>query len=78
MTGTFRFASLGKAMAIGETVGYIQIVADHNTDQVLGANMMGPHVTDLIHEMAVAIRHGITVPQIRRHHPRAPHHGGGA
>jgi dihydrolipoamide dehydrogenase len=64
VTGTFRFGLLGKAMALGETVGYIQIVADHDTDLVLGANMMGQHVTDLIHEVALAMRHGITARQL--------------
>lgn len=64
ITGTFRLGASGKAMAIGEAVGYIQIIADHKTDKVLGANMMGPHVTDLIHEIAVAIKNGLTVRQI--------------
>jgi len=64
VTGTFRLGSSGKALAIGEAVGYIQIVADHNTDKVLGANMMGPHVTDLIHEIGVAIKNDLTVKQI--------------
>ena len=64
VTGTYRFASLGKAMAFGETVGFIQIVADHDTDRILGAHMMGPHVTDLIHEVAIAMRHGITARQL--------------
>ncbi len=64
ITGTFRLGAAGKALAIGEAVGYIQIVADRNTDKVLGANMMGPHVTDLIHEIAVAIKNDLTVRQI--------------
>ena len=64
ITGTFRLGASGKAMAIGEAVGYIQIIADNKTDKVLGANMMGPHVTDLIHEIAVAIKNGLTVRQI--------------
>ena len=64
ITGTFRLGAAGKALAIGEAVGYIQLVADRNTDKVLGANMMGPHVTDLIHEIAVAIKNDLTVRQI--------------
>ena len=64
ITGTFRLGAAGKALAIGEAVGYIQLVADSNTDKVLGANMMGPHVTDLIHEIAVAIKNDLTVRQI--------------
>src|SRR5664279_3344562 len=64
VTGTFRLGASGKAMAIGEDVGYIQIVADEKTDKILGANMMGPHVTDLIHEIAVAVRKGLTVKDV--------------
>jgi len=64
ITGTFRLGAAGKALAIGEAQGYIQIVADEATDKVIGANMMGPHVTDLIHEIAVAIKNGLTVKQI--------------
>ncbi len=64
VTGTFRLGAAGKALAIGEAQGYIQIVADEATDKVIGANMMGPHVTDLIHEIAVAIKNGLTVKQI--------------
>lgn len=64
ITGTFRLGASGKALAIGEAQGYIQIIADKATDKVLGANMMGPHVTDLIHEIAVAVRNGLTVKDI--------------
>jgi dihydrolipoamide dehydrogenase len=64
ITGTYRFAALGKALAIGEDVGYVQLVADKETDLLLGANMMGPHVTDVIHEVALAVQNGLTVKQL--------------
>lgn len=64
VTGTYRFAALGKALAMGEDVGYVQLVADKETDLLLGANMMGPHVTDVIHEVAVAVQNGLTVKQL--------------
>ncbi|MCZ7662131.1 MAG: dihydrolipoyl dehydrogenase [Thermoleophilia bacterium] len=64
VTGTFRLGAAGKALAIGEAQGYIQIIADQKTDKVIGANMMGPHVTDLIHEIAVAVRNGLTVREV--------------
>ena len=64
ITGTFRFGALGKALALGEDTGYVQIVADKATDRVLGAVMMGPHVTDLVHEVAVAVHCGLTVRQL--------------
>ncbi len=64
LTGTYRFPALGKAIAIGEDVGYVQIIADEATDLVLGACMMGPHVTDIIHEIALAVQNGLTVAQL--------------
>ncbi len=64
VTGTYRFPALGKAVAMGEDVGYIQLVADRKSDLLLGANMMGPHVTDLIHEVAVALQNGLSVRQL--------------
>ena len=68
------WARRARRMAIGEAVGYIQIVADKSTDKIIGANMMGPHVTDLIHEIAVAITQRPDRQGRRRHHPRPPHH----
>ncbi len=64
ITGTYRFAALGKAIAMGEDVGYVQLTADKETDLLLGANMMGPHVVDVIHEVAVALQNGMTVTKL--------------
>ncbi len=64
VTGTYRLAALGKAMAMGEETGYVQLIADKETDLLLGASMMGAHVTDVIHEVAVAIQNGLTVSQV--------------
>jgi dihydrolipoamide dehydrogenase len=64
VTGTYRFPALGKAVAMGEDVGYVQLIADKETDLILGASMMGPHVTDVIHEVAVAVQNGLTVSQL--------------
>ena len=64
VTGTYRFSALGKAIAMGEEAGYVQLVADKKTDLLLGANMMGPHVTDVIHEIAVALQAGMTVTRL--------------
>jgi dihydrolipoamide dehydrogenase len=64
VTGTYRFPALGKALAIGEGVGYVQLVADAKDDRLLGASMMGPHVTELIHEVAVALQNGLRARQL--------------
>lgn len=62
--GRFAFAALGKAMCIGETTGMVKVVADAQTDRVLGVGMVGPHATELIAEGVVAVRHGLTAAQL--------------
>ena len=64
VTGTYRFPALGKAIAMGEDVGYVQLVVDKETDTILGASMMGPHVTDVIHEVAIAVQNRLSVTQL--------------
>ncbi len=63
-TAKFQFTALGKAMIINDTTGFVKVVADKKTDKVLGVSMIGPEVTDLIHEMVLAIHMGVTVSQI--------------
>lgn len=62
--GKFPFAALGKAMAINETVGFCKIIADANTDQVLGIHIIGPHATDLIAEASPALTLEITAHEL--------------
>ncbi|MEK7220231.1 MAG: FAD-dependent oxidoreductase, partial [candidate division NC10 bacterium] len=62
--GRFNFAALGKAMCIGETAGMVKVVADAQTDKVLGAGIVGPHATDIIAEGVLAVRHGLTAAQV--------------
>lgn len=52
--GKFQFRAIGKALVYGESDGFVKIVADADTDDVLGVHMVGPHVTDLISEGALA------------------------
>ncbi len=53
-TGKFPFRAIGKALVYGEVDGFVKIVADAEREDVLGVHMMGPHVTDLISEGALA------------------------
>ncbi|WP_210365859.1 dihydrolipoyl dehydrogenase [Bacillus sp. REN3] len=52
--GKFSFKAIGKALVYGETDGFVKIVADKNTDDILGVHMIGPHVTDMISEAGLA------------------------
>ena len=64
--GKFPFAALGKAMAMGETEGFVKILADAATDQVLGVHIIGPHATDLIAEAVPAMLLECTARELGR------------
>jgi len=65
-TGEYPFAALGRAMAAGDTAGFVKWVVDADTDQLLGASAVGPHATELIAEAAVAIRAELTAAELGR------------
>lgn len=54
--GQFPFIANGRARAMGETSGFIKVLADEKTDRVLGVHMMGPHVSELISEAVMAMK----------------------
>ena len=54
--GRFRYGALGKAHAVGDTVGLVKILADPKTDRVLGAHLVGTHAADLVHQAALAMQ----------------------
>lgn len=62
--GRFQCRALGKAHAMGEISGMFKIIADGDTDRILGAHIIGPHASDLIHEIALAMEKGLTVKDI--------------
>jgi len=70
-TGLFPMSALGKATAIGARDGFVKIIADAKTDQILGAHIVGPSATDMIAEFVVAMNTGATVKQIM--HSIHPH-----
>lgn len=63
-TGHFEFRVLAKAHAIGEITGFFKIIADADTDGILGAHIIGPHASDLIHEAVVAMNAGLKARDI--------------
>jgi len=52
--GKFSFKAIGKALVYGESDGFVKIVADKETNDILGVHMIGPHVTDMISEAGLA------------------------
>jgi len=65
-TGRYTFAALGRAMAAGDTEGFVKWVAAADTGQLLGAHAVGPHATELIAEATVAIRAELTTGELGR------------
>jgi dihydrolipoamide dehydrogenase len=51
--GKFPFTANGKAVALAETDGFVKVVADKKTGEILGAHIVGPEATEMIHEFAV-------------------------
>ena len=62
--GDFPFSASGKAFVMGETDGFVKIITNKDTGEILGAQMIGPHASDLIHEVAVAMRGELTADYI--------------
>jgi len=64
--GTFPFLANGRARTIGQVEGYVKILADAETDRILGVHILGPHAGDLIAEAAVAIEFGASSEDLAR------------
>lgn len=52
--GKFSFRAIGKALVFGESDGFVKMIADEDTNDILGVHMIGPHVTDMISEAGLA------------------------
>jgi len=71
----FSFAALGRAMAVGETEGFVRIVSEERSGVVLGVQIVGPEASDLISEASLAIEMGATVEDLAltiHPHPTLP------
>jgi dihydrolipoamide dehydrogenase len=64
--GKFPFTANGRARAMNATDGFVKILADATTDRVLGAHMVGPDVSHLIAEIAIAMEFGASAEDIAR------------
>ncbi|ABB15243.1 dihydrolipoyl dehydrogenase [Carboxydothermus hydrogenoformans] len=75
ITGKFPFQASGKAVAMEETEGFVKIIADFYTHRILGGHIVGPHATDLIGEIALAVQKGLTLEEVAHTihaHPSLP------
>lgn len=62
--GTFFFRGASKATAEGSREGLVKVVADAESGRIIGAQICGPHATDLIHELVLAVHTGATAEQV--------------
>ncbi len=66
LIGKFPFLALGRALASGEPEGFVKWIADAGTGQLLGAQAVGAHATELIEEAATAIQAELTAREFAR------------
>jgi dihydrolipoamide dehydrogenase len=59
-----RFNGNSKAVIEGESDGYIRIIARADDRRVIGASLVGPHVTELVHELVLAAQAGLTLDDV--------------
>jgi len=62
--GKFPFSANGRARTAGESEGFVKIIRDSKYGEILGAHIVGPHATELIHELVVARTNEFTVEEI--------------
>ena len=64
--GKFPFKASGRARASDDTDGFIKVIADKETDEILGVHMLGPRVADVIAEAVVAMEYRASAEDIGR------------
>ena len=62
--GKFSFMGNGRAKAVFQGEGFVKLLADANTDRILGCHLIGPAAGDLIHEICVAMEFGASAQDI--------------
>ena len=66
VTGRYDFAEHGKAQCLAKTKGFVKMMADRRSGSILGAAVIGPQGSELIHEVIVAMNFEATVDQFMR------------
>jgi len=66
VTGRFPFRASGKALAMGEVEGMVQLVVDRDSDRLLGGAILGYHASDMIGEVGLALEMGLTAEDVAR------------
>ncbi|MFA6807820.1 MAG: FAD-dependent oxidoreductase, partial [Eubacteriales bacterium] len=62
--GKFPFSANGKALTFGESRGFVKIIKEKSTGKIIGGQIIGPHATDLIAEITLAVKNQLTEKQL--------------
>ncbi|AQS47506.1 MULTISPECIES: dihydrolipoyl dehydrogenase [Thioclava] len=62
--GKFSFMGNGRAKAVFQSDGFVKLIADKETDRILGCHIIGPGAGDLIHEICVAMEFGASAQDV--------------
>jgi dihydrolipoamide dehydrogenase len=65
-TAKFPFSANGKAMGLGEAVGFVKVVADSTHNEIIGAHLIGPDVTELLPVLTLAQKWDLTADEVAR------------
>ena len=65
-TASFPFSANGKAMGLGEPIGFVKVVADAEHNEIIGAHMIGPNVTELLPVLTMAQQWDLTADELAR------------
>ena len=65
-TSTFPFSANGKAQGLGDAVGFVKVVADAEHNEIVGAHMIGPDVTELLPVLTLARQWDLTADEVSR------------
>jgi len=65
-TASFPFSANGKAQGLGDAVGFVKIVADAAHNEILGAHLIGPDVTELLPVLTLAQKWDLTADEVAR------------
>jgi dihydrolipoamide dehydrogenase len=65
-TGQFPFSANGRALGHGDTRGFVKVIADADSDRILGVHMVGPNVSEMIAEAVVIMEFGGSAEDLAR------------
>ena len=63
-SGSFPFAASGRALATGQSTGFVKVIADKKTDTILGVHAFGPSAADIVQQGVVAMEFGASAEDL--------------